>query len=415
MAVAVPIEHVAAAADVMFLLLFLQVNVAILTIRKKYGDKLDYGFLIPFFPYLPILGVVTKLGLALFMFHYSHLAWYAALGWIGVGGLIYYFYARGRERAKVATAVVLRERAPRAAYRVLVPVANPRRAGALIDFAATMARAHDGEVVLLHVITVPSQTPLEVGRRFIREAYEEVLDQATETLERQGVRSSSIIRIGHKPAEAIIHEIEDSDIDLVVLGWRGSRRGENTLGSNIDWILRAAPSEVAVLRADDLSGLHRILVPVAYPRQARRMIEVASILAGTEGGVELMHVVPPDLPDQDRRDRVDELYHNLSDLGVGGLGTHPNLPLREVSSRDVAETVGEESADYDLTVIGAAREGLIQRLVLGTKPEQIARRSRGRLLLFKQRRHPLRSRVLDIVDFFRGDAPTVAPATEARA
>ena len=36
MAVAIPIADVAAAADVMFLLLFLQVNIAIIVIRKRY-------------------------------------------------------------------------------------------------------------------------------------------------------------------------------------------------------------------------------------------------------------------------------------------------------------------------------------------------------------------------------------------
>ena len=41
MAEAVPLEHVATAADIMFLLPFLQVNVAVMTIRKKYGDKLS--------------------------------------------------------------------------------------------------------------------------------------------------------------------------------------------------------------------------------------------------------------------------------------------------------------------------------------------------------------------------------------
>ena len=67
MAVAIPIADVAAAADVMFLLLFLQVNVAILVIRKRYGDKLDYGFVMPFHPVLPVLNMALILFLALFL------------------------------------------------------------------------------------------------------------------------------------------------------------------------------------------------------------------------------------------------------------------------------------------------------------------------------------------------------------
>jgi amino acid transporter len=64
MAVAIPLEDVAAAADIMFLLLFLQVNVAVITIRRKYGDRLNYGYLLPFFPIVPIVAIVALLFLA---------------------------------------------------------------------------------------------------------------------------------------------------------------------------------------------------------------------------------------------------------------------------------------------------------------------------------------------------------------
>ena len=49
MAWALPIDDVAAAADIMFLLLFLQVNVAVMTLRRKMPDMVR-GFVIPWFP-----------------------------------------------------------------------------------------------------------------------------------------------------------------------------------------------------------------------------------------------------------------------------------------------------------------------------------------------------------------------------
>ena len=52
---ALPIEQVAAAADLMFLVLFAQVNVTILRLRRKMPN-LDRGFITPWFPVIPILG-----------------------------------------------------------------------------------------------------------------------------------------------------------------------------------------------------------------------------------------------------------------------------------------------------------------------------------------------------------------------
>lgn len=48
------VEAVAAAADIMFLLLFMLINISVIKIRKDMGDELTYGFLMPFFPYVPI-------------------------------------------------------------------------------------------------------------------------------------------------------------------------------------------------------------------------------------------------------------------------------------------------------------------------------------------------------------------------
>ena len=49
MCVSLPLETVASAANIMFLLLFLQVNLTLIRLRKKRPD-LDRGFLVPIFP-----------------------------------------------------------------------------------------------------------------------------------------------------------------------------------------------------------------------------------------------------------------------------------------------------------------------------------------------------------------------------
>ena len=61
-AYALPLNEISLADGVIFLLLFAQVNIAVITIRRIYGDKLEYGFKTPFFPIIPIMGVILKLG-----------------------------------------------------------------------------------------------------------------------------------------------------------------------------------------------------------------------------------------------------------------------------------------------------------------------------------------------------------------
>jgi len=402
MAVTLPIHDVAAAADVMFLLLFLQVNVAIITIRRKYGDKLDYGFLIPFFPVVPILAIVLMLGIAAFMFRFSPVAWYFVVGWLGIGFGIYHLYAKEREREKRVTPVVLREELEvEDRYRVLVPVARPATARALLKLAALVARERDGEVTLLHVISVPSQTPLRVGRRFIKAAREEILDQAEEMIEAEGVPFNSVIRLAHKPAQAILDEVEERDVDMVVMGWRGARRHARTaIGSNIDLVLRHADCDVLVLRADDLEGIESILIPIADPVQAQLMLEVGGLLAQEHrAAVDLFHTLPATLTETARKERLDELHEALDELAEETGGEPPHLDLEEATGTGPA--ILRRAAEHDLTLIGATREGPWKKLVAGTIPERVFRRDRGRILLVKHRRNRVHSWLLDVAHFFR--------------
>ncbi|MGD2116589.1 MAG: amino acid permease [Acidobacteriota bacterium] len=414
MAVTLPIEDVAAAADVMFLLLFLQVNVAIITIRRKYGDMLDYGFLIPFFPVLPVVAIVLMLGIAAFMFHFSPVAWYFVVGWIGIGFLLYYTYARRREHEKRATPVVLREELSREeGYRILLPIAEPDRARSLIRLAALMARSHGGEITLLHVIPVPGQTPLRVGREWIREARDEVLDRAEELLGAEEVPFDVVIRVAHKPADAILDELTEEDVDMIVMGWRGhSRHPRTAIGSNIDHVLRHADCHVLVFKGRDLEGIESILAPVSHPEQAHLIHEVAGVLAAERGArIRLYHAVDPAASAAAREREIEEIREALVERteetedaagGEAGPDTGNDAPEIEIEeTRNVTLGIVRRSDEYDLTLIGASREGWWRKLVAGTIPERVMRRARGRLLLVKHRRSVIRSRVLDVIDFFR--------------
>ena len=84
MAVALPIESVAAAADFMFLLLFVQVNIAAMRLRKTRPD-LDRGFRVPFMPVVPIVAIGAMLFIAVYLVAHYPLSLVAAGSWILVG------------------------------------------------------------------------------------------------------------------------------------------------------------------------------------------------------------------------------------------------------------------------------------------------------------------------------------------
>ncbi len=129
MAVSLPIEDVASAADIMFLLLFLQVNLAMIRLRKLRPD-LDRGFVTPLFPWLSILAILMLLFLAVYMLNYSLVAWVVTVVWIVLGMTVYRLYSSHREIEHVRKVRQL-TRIDRKQYRVMVCLSNPKSVPAL--------------------------------------------------------------------------------------------------------------------------------------------------------------------------------------------------------------------------------------------------------------------------------------------
>lgn len=220
-AATLPVEAVAASADIMFLFLFLLVNFSVIRIRQERGQELSYGYLVPFFPFIPILAIFLHLLLSIWLFDVSLLAWVTTAVWLVTGAGIYLFYSRNQPTAEEKKLkVITHRRAPREkSYQILVPIANPANASHLIRYAGTIAQARDAEILVLNMLTVPEQTPLAEASQFINEA-KEVLDRALEEAP-SNVPVHSTIRYGHEVARGIIVAAKEHGSNLLIMGWGG--------------------------------------------------------------------------------------------------------------------------------------------------------------------------------------------------
>jgi len=93
-AILLPLKEVAAMADLLFVLLFLQVDLSILRIRPKYEGKLFYGYKLPFFPWLVYLAIVAQVGLGIALTLHFRQAPIGAFGWLVIGTIVYYGYIK---------------------------------------------------------------------------------------------------------------------------------------------------------------------------------------------------------------------------------------------------------------------------------------------------------------------------------
>jgi APA family basic amino acid/polyamine antiporter len=214
MAYALPLADIAVAAGVIFLLLFTQVNIAVITIRRIYGDKLSYGFKTPFFPVIPIAGIFLNLGLALYLLVTEPLSWGITILWILVGFLLYRMYTFKQEIQHYAPIVTSEGDLKRQDYRILIPY-TPENPDRLLKYAIRIAKETAGEINILRVITVPHQTPLSAGVAFADTA-KRSFDPLEKILDEENIPSHYLVRVSHDATEAILATIEEQRIDLLV-------------------------------------------------------------------------------------------------------------------------------------------------------------------------------------------------------
>ena len=214
MAYVLPLNDIALAAGVIFLLLFTQVNIAVITIRRMYGDKLNYGFKTPLFPVIPIIGVFLKLGLALYLLVTQPLSWGITVLWVLIGFALYRMYTFKKEIDHYAPIVTSEGDITRKDYRILIPY-TPENPDRLIKYAIRVAKENDGEVNILRIITVPHQTPLSAGVAFAETARKS-FDPLEKMLDKENILNHYLVRISHDATEAILATIEEQNIDLMI-------------------------------------------------------------------------------------------------------------------------------------------------------------------------------------------------------
>jgi len=315
-AVSLPIEDVAAAADIMFLLLFLQVNIALIRLRKLRPD-LDRGFSVPFVPYLTIVGIVLLLFLALYMFNYSVIAWIVAVAWMVVGLVVYYLYSSRRELAHSKKTRAL-SRLERKEYRILLPISGDAPLESLCKVAVAVARHNSAEVIVLHVVELEPGQPLRSGL-IVDAALSELVERGRDLIMAEDVRARAIVKVAHRISQGIVETADVEECNFIIVG-RPKRPTmmERFLSSIIDRVVKRAHCEVAVVHGElPHGGVRRIVLPYGGGVHTRLAVELSPALASQFNcEVEIVAVVERTTPEEERERLRSEISTLAASVGL---------------------------------------------------------------------------------------------------
>jgi amino acid transporter/nucleotide-binding universal stress UspA family protein len=373
-----PLNQVASVADILILLLFTLVNFAALTLRHKRPDVKRH-FITPFFPYVPLAGIATKMFLAVMLFNYEPIAWYLALAVIYIGLLLHYF-AKGRREIERIEAPV---RAPLTTeelrrYRVLIPIDDPH-ATALVDLGMIIAKQHDGEILLTSVVEVPSAVPINAVDKKLVEDKQRMLEKLKRQSEMRGVPTRALVSVSHDIVTALIETAKEEEANMIVMGWKGySHSKRRALGQKADQIVRLAPCDVILLRAEDRLKPDNILILSGGLWHVSKATEVAAQIAKVNASrVTILDAIINEKHIENARKYAKRLAETVASYEVPVI-------TKEIHPETIVGGVVGETLDYDLLVIGASAAGGWEKFAFGPIQDKIVRNAKCPVMVYKR-------------------------------
>ncbi len=355
-------EYLAAFASLLYLLVLLGGNVALFRYLRSASATAHRSLWLSG-------GAVALDLLLLLLWRPVHLL--PALAYLGGGYLLYRLYGRSsREQADRGSAPDEFVKDLPQGYRILVPLANPRTAKALLRLANVLAHQHDGVVIALRVVVVPPQVPLEEGYRQVLRDWTALRSPLAEVREQGGIYRL-LTWVARSVPAGILDAAREEEVALVLLGWKGYTRSLGaSMGPVIDAVVDAATCDVVVAKGQAWEEVKRILVPTAGGPRAPIAARLAALLSRvyqaevTTSMVQLGRATPEQMQENRRR-----IAHTLEDLDF-----HRPPQQKVVVAESVVEGVLQEAEGYDLVLLGASEEGLFDQFVFGSIPQQIATR-----------------------------------------
>jgi basic amino acid/polyamine antiporter, APA family len=387
MAILLPIEDVASAADLMFLLLFMMVNIVVIVLRKK-RPNLDRGFRIPFMPVVPIIGIATQILIGIFLFRYSPKAFISAGIWIGLGLLTYYGYASKRE----SLATDLREavgRLVRREYRILVPVESSEQVKPLMNVALSLAKYFNGEIIALSVVEVPFQTPLGSvsGLPELQKA-RTILRLAERMADREEVPCRRMLKIAHRLSQGVIEAAKEEDCNFIILGRSPRPRlGSHVVRTFMDQVLHEAPCHVAVVKCEVPVAIERITVAIEDNNNSKLAMELLPAFAASWNAKQKVLAMIYDGAAADAIGR--ELITKLASVPLSE-GTE----IGTVAGTDAAQGILAATAESDVIVMGEAHWSGFARWLAPATPDIVAEKGSQMMILVKAYEPPRKRSLL---------------------
>lgn len=242
------------------------------------------------------------------------------------------------------------------------------------ELARAIAAGADTELIVLDFVEDTSSIADEahtVGKRLLRSH----LDEGRDVTVRSRIEETT------EPVGTVTDLARLYDVRLIVFDRHtpdslvGSIRGDVA-----DRVSDRVPCDVVTVERSRNEHPSSILVPVGGGPHSPLAVTVAGALAtGSDAAVDLLHVSTAT-----DGDRADELFAAALDR----LPEDVAVDTRSMQRSAVADAIVEQSANYDVTVLGEPQKSVLRRFVLGSTIDEVSEHAENTVLVCRRSDDP---------------------------
>ncbi|HIH00663.1 TPA: universal stress protein, partial [Thermoplasmata archaeon] len=238
----------------------------------------------------------------------------------------------------------------------------------LLNFAGILARYFKADLTVNKIVEVPRAMPLEA---IAKDSVQEIADglQKAVKVTPSTVTVRPVVSVSYDVAGAILDQTRHDAANLLVLGWKGTRRrGRTVLGRNLDVMVRRAPCDIAIVKTKRmLKNPERILIVSGKYFETRKALLLTLPIAKEYGAeIEILSVIVEDRQLELARGNAERL-RKICDR------VHVPAKVRTVRSKSLVTSVMEQSRSCDLLVMGAGPQSALERTLFGAVYDRIIR------------------------------------------
>lgn len=370
------LEKISVITSIFSLVGYSFVNIALIIFRKKLPD-IKRNFKVPFYPLIPILGIMINIFLV-FQLIFSNILALGIAFFIILLGLLYYYFMLPKLKVAskgISTRIIpeiqhknIENKKENKIYKVIVPIAHPKTTETLLELGARIARAERGKLIPLHVVNIPEIIPLDSKYNQSKQEmkkYENVIEMIKNFNINCNCEIESIAVVSRDIVHAIKNTALELDCDLLLLGWSRAKFSKKMLGSVAHKIIEKVPKNVGILKKGSNQEIKKILYPYGGGYHSQLTIDIIKKIV-FEKDIEVTFLRITDI---DTTEKELEEIEEILKKGINKLNINANIKI--IKNESIVNAVISESENYDLVILGASSEWGIKNYFMGSIADDI--------------------------------------------